>query len=57
MNKEEMEKRVKDLEAEVESLSQTLEQERTIFMNKEYEMLRRLYPYIANELDAFRTRG
>jgi archaellum component FlaC len=57
MNKEELEKRVKDLEAEVESLSQTLEQERTIFMNKEYEMLRRLYPYIANELDAFRTRG
>jgi archaellum component FlaC len=57
MTKEELEQRVEDLEAEVETLSQTLEQERSVYMNKEYEMLRRLYPYIANELDAFRTRG
>jgi hypothetical protein len=42
------------LEAEVEALGNMLEKERAIFMNKEYEMLRRLYPYMANELDAFR---
>jgi hypothetical protein len=56
MTKEELEQRVKDLEAELAATDELLKQERAMYMNKEFEMLRRLYPYLANEVDAYRRR-
>lgn len=52
--KEELETRVSELEVELGEVKEALVTERAQWFNKEYEMLRRMYPYLANELDSFR---
>lgn len=51
---EELETQVSQLQQEVADLKGALATERAQWFNKEYEMLRRMYPYLANELDTFR---
>lgn len=43
--------REKELQQEVEGLKQEVQNERALRMNTEYEMLKRLYPYMAAEID------
>jgi archaellum component FlaC len=57
MTKEELEKRVKELEAQVEELTDALTKQHAKHLNERYEMLTRIYPYMANEIDSLRGMG
>ena len=48
--------REKALEKEVQELQTQLGNERARHMNTEYEMLKRIYPYLANENDHMRQQ-
>ncbi len=51
MTKEELESRVAELEAEVERQQAELRR----LLGEKYEILTRIYPYMANELDSLRA--